>query len=580
MTRLRYHRRMDQLRGWSRAVAIAIGIATTGVATTAAADEPSPQQKQAYYAKPSVVRIIALVEAQWQVAGRDYPQFWGGTGSGFFLSADGYIATNAHVVEPIQAGEEKAREATRELLFQDLMNKHGDEIKGMSEAEREALGRTINLVGMKTSAKVVLPDGTQLDYKIKAYGAPVDKGEGKDVAIIKVDIENAPTLPIGDSDKVQVQDSVLAIGYPGAADLAGLLDDKSQLEASITDGAVAAMKRTTDGEQVIQITATIAGGNSGGPAVNGKGEVIGLVTFSATRASGFNFVVSSKTLKKFVKESGADTTISKTYTLWRSALDKFWASKFDGAIAEFEEVMTLFPPHSEAPRLVKQARALKKEGKGKSESGGSSSSTGIVIALFVFGGLAAVLAVVFIRKSKKTGGPQPAMAGPPGAPPPGFAPNPYPPRPNPYAAPSSAPPPGAPMMAGGGGVVAKTVAIQQPGQNQPIAATAFGSLAVGSLTCTRGLLAGQRFSLTPQGILIGRQPGMAQVVVNDHRASGKHVWIGYENGALVAIDQGTTNGTFVNDVRNGRISKAALRDGDVVIVAEPDVLSLQVKTTG
>jgi hypothetical protein len=166
----------------------------------------------------------------------------------------------------------------------------------------------------------------------------------------------------------------------------------------------------------------------------------------------------------------------------------------------------------------------------------------------------------------------------------------YPPPPGPTAPGSYPPPPsiaGAPhgppgFQAGGSGpqpgVVAKTIAISAgSGGHPPVAATAFGSFTVGTLTCTRGLLSGQRFSLTPQGLLIGRQPGLAQVVVNDSRASGKHVWIGYENGALVVVDQGTTNGTFVNDVRHGRISKAQLKDGDVVIVAEPDVLSLQVK---
>ncbi|MEO9158207.1 MAG: FHA domain-containing protein, partial [Kofleriaceae bacterium] len=57
----------------------------------------------------------------------------------------------------------------------------------------------------------------------------------------------------------------------------------------------------------------------------------------------------------------------------------------------------------------------------------------------------------------------------------------------------------------------------------------------------------------------------------------KHVWIGIENGKLVAIDQGTTNGTFVNDIGRGRITRAELRDGDVVIVSEPDCCSLQIK---
>jgi hypothetical protein len=127
--------------------------------------------------------------------------------------------------------------------------------------------------------------------------------------------------------------------------------------------------------------------------------------------------------------------------------------------------------------------------------------------------------------------------------------------------------------------IARTMAIQggPPQQAGGIAPTAFGSLSIGSLTCVRGQLNGQRFALTATGIIVGRQPGVAHVLVNDHRASGKHVWIGVEQGRLVAIDQGTTNGTYINDVARGRITRQELRDGDVVIVGEPDCLSLQIK---
>jgi pSer/pThr/pTyr-binding forkhead associated (FHA) protein len=159
---------------------------------------------------------------------------------------------------------------------------------------------------------------------------------------------------------------------------------------------------------------------------------------------------------------------------------------------------------------------------------------------------------------------------PPGMPPPGMPPQAH----------GMPPQHGGPMMVPGRAPVpvAKTVAIGQASSGQiPIAATAFGSMTVGILTCTRGRLQGQRFSLTSQGLLIGRQPGLAQIVIDDPRSSGKHVWIGYEQGQLVAIDQGTTNGTFVNDVRYGRISKAVLKDGDTVIVSEPDCLSLTLK---
>jgi S1-C subfamily serine protease len=571
-----------------RLLALAIGV-VLAAALPAAADEssgPSPSQKQALYAKPSVVRVVAIYEVVYGFNGKEAKQYIGGTGSGFFVSSDGYIATNAHVVQDIQEGEAAARRKTLTEIVQDL------EKQRFTRDQIETVLSRLTFIRAKATAEVVLPDGTKLPYTIKAYGAPVGEGDGRDVAIIKVETQNAPNLIIGDSEKMQVQDKVLAIGYPGAADLAGLLDSKSQLEASITDGAVSAKKRTTEGDPVLQVSVPITHGNSGGPAINDKGEVIGLTTFgSKNEVQGFNFLVASSTVLKFVKQAKADNSPSNTHKLWRKALDEYWDFDFDQAIVDFEEVMTLFPSHSEAPRLVKDARAGKKEGKSKkkeasadSGGGGGGTAAGIIIALLIGGALIGGVIVV-INKGKKSVQPtgpygQVPMQPPGMVPPPGMPPQPGMPQPGmPYGAPMPPQQGTGPMMIGGRvqQPVAKTVAIGQATPSVPIAATAFGSLAVGSLTCTRGLLNGQRFSLTPQGILIGRQPGLAQIVINDSRASGKHVWIGYENGVLVAVDQGTTNGTFVNDVRYGRISKAPLKDGDIVIVSEPDCLSLQLK---
>jgi S1-C subfamily serine protease len=548
------------------------GVAALLGPSPAAADEtgPTPAQKQAIYAKPSVVRVVAVWEGAFELGGRVFKEYAGGHGSGFFVSDDGFIATNAHVVREIHEGAEKAREKLAKQAVGKMIRAFESQLRTSGDPEgilRAAIagGRIVK------RAEVVLPDGTKLAYEIKAYGAPV--GEGKDVAIIKVDTKHAPNLVIGDSDKMAVQDPVIAIGYPGAADLEGLFDDKSQLEASITDGTVSAIKRTTDGEPVLQVTTPITHGNSGGPAINQKGEVIGLATFgNRDKVQGFNFLVASSTVKKFVKEAKAGTTPSETQVAWKKALEAQWSGDYDQAIVDYEEVMTLFPPHSEAPRMVKQARALKKEGKGKKkaaakdEGGGGGAIAGVIIAVLLVG---VIGAVVVVKKKKPPHGhlhPHPHGAFPPGPPPIG--------APGPHGS--------QPMMVGGRAgpaaqPVAKTVAIGQGGGHAPVAATAFGSFTIGSLTCTRGLLHGQRFSLTATGLLIGRQPGQAQIVVNDSRASGKHVWIGYENGALVAVDQGTTNGTFVNDVRLGRISKAPLKDGDTIIVAEPDCLSLTLK---
>jgi S1-C subfamily serine protease len=562
-------------------------------ARPARADEnPSLMQKAAIYAKASVVRVLGFWEVTFRIeAGKSHKEYVGGMGSGFFASSDGFVVTNAHVVEEIKLGERRAKEKALGQLFAKLAKQFPAEFGRMSETDKlELAQRLLATATVTQNNNVVLPDGTKLKYQVVAYGKP---GEGTDVAVIKTDAKDAPNLTVGDSDRVQIQDKVLAIGYPGAADMQGLLDDKSQLEASINDGAVSAMKRTPQGDPIIQITASITHGNSGGPCINEKGEVIGLSTFgSRGEVQGFNFIVASATVKRFMKEANVNNEPSPTIKKWRAALEEMWAGDLDQAIADFDEVLVLYPQHSEAGKTIKTARQLKKEGKGKPKNaaggpgGEGGGNAGIAIAVVL--GLIVVGGIVFVvLKGKKKGPvppgmphPQHAMPHPPGMPPPGMAhpqhamPHQPPPQPSPYA-----PPQPGPMMVGGRvgpPPVAKTVAIGQQ-QHAPVMATAFGSMTLASLTCTRGLLNGQRFALTPQGLLIGRQPGVAQIVVNDSRASGKHVWIGYENGTLVAIDQGTTNGTFINDVRHGRISKAPLKDGDTVIVGEPDCLSLTLK---
>jgi hypothetical protein len=407
------------------------------------------------------------------------------------------------------------------------------------------------LTSLKKLAFVVLPNGDKLQYDIKAYGAPV--GEGKDCSIIKVVANNAPTLPVGDSTKVQVQDHVTAIGYPGVADLTGLLDEKSQLEASITDGKISAIKRTQAGDQVLQITAPTSHGNSGGPALNDAGEVIGLVTFADAReVQGFNFLVSSQTLLEFVRTAGADNKPSSTNLMWREALELYWDRDYSDAIKKLEELLQMYPAHSEAANIIRLSREGQRDGKEKKASHGG------LVAGLLLGGLAiGGIAYFVLRKSGASPGPRPMHH-------------------------AQHPPQGQPnqMMGGLAGPpqIAKTMAIGgvSPGGGQ-VAPTAFGSLSIGNITCTRGLLMGQRFALTPTGIIVGRQPGVAHILVNDSRASGKHVWIGLENNRLVAIDQGTTNGTFLNDVKHGRISRVELKDGDIVIVAEPDCLSLTIK---
>jgi serine protease Do len=270
----------------ARALAIGVVLAVAGVAH---AEEPSPQQKIAITAKPSVVRVWGAYVAKYDLEGNIFQEAIGGSGTGFFITPDGYIATNAHVVADVQGGDEVAKKKLADMLFRDLERRFGAQLSKMSAEELRKLAGEIRLVEQRKLAYVVLPNGDKLDYEVKQYGAP---GTGRDCAIIKVQTSHAPTLPIGDSLQSQVEDRIVVIGYPGVADMKELLDEKSQLEASVTDGAISSLKKASTGEQILQISAPITHGNSGGPAIDQHGNVVGLATFgNEGEVQGFNFLV-------------------------------------------------------------------------------------------------------------------------------------------------------------------------------------------------------------------------------------------------------------------------------------------------
>lgn len=90
----------------------------------------------------------------------------------------------------------------------------------------------------------------------------------------------------------------------------------------------------------------------------------------------------------------------------------------------------------------------------------------------------------------------------------------------------------------------------------------------GMLTCTAGALEGQRWVVEEDGFYIGRDPALSKVVINDGRISKRHVRIVPRNGKVHAIDQSSTNGTFLGKAGGERITDVQLRRGDVIVLAD------------
>ncbi|MEE8436481.1 MAG: trypsin-like peptidase domain-containing protein, partial [bacterium] len=112
------------------------------------------------------------------------------------------------------------------------------------------------------------------EYQAELIGADPPS----DLAVLKIDAKNLPVAKLGNSDAIQVGETVIAIGNPFG------------LEQTVTQGIVSAKKRSqvglTDYEDFIQTDASINPGNSGGPLINLNGEIIGINTAIFSRSGG------------------------------------------------------------------------------------------------------------------------------------------------------------------------------------------------------------------------------------------------------------------------------------------------------
>lgn len=333
-------------------------------------------QRVGEYAKPSIVRVVSGVVLQWEyvspsngvylvdtevqnfLKSRNYTTNRASWGSGAIINSTGYIVTNAHVVE-LNYGKEKDNQIILEdgqFIVKSVYNKL---IKTYPDIPLNSLynyvSASLKMKSISKLLKVYLPDGSSpLDAEIKTYGAPI--GEGKDVAVLKVESKNLPSLSLSDSDKVELQSTIWVCGYPSAAD-SELLSNDSTYKSTINDGKISVKdKKSSQGAPILQINAAATTGNSGGPVVNEDGHIIGLLTFRSEQnenaTQGFNFVVPSNTVKEFIAQAGITNDESETTKLYKESLQLYWAGYYNEALLKFEAVKRLFPNHSEVNQYI------------------------------------------------------------------------------------------------------------------------------------------------------------------------------------------------------------------------------------
>ena len=201
---------------------------------------PQPQT-QAHTLQTIYQENIQSIVSIWGDAGTSYS-----FGTGVVLSADGYIITNTHVIE------------------------------GCSSVE------------------VVLQDDSSYEALLVGMDVPTD------LAVLKIDAQNLHPAVFGNSDELQVGDTVVAIGNPLGEELRG----------TMTDGIISAINRDVDVDGysmvLIQTTAALNSGNSGGALINEYGQVVGITNMKMSAyddtVEGLGFAIPTTTVKTVVDD--------------------------------------------------------------------------------------------------------------------------------------------------------------------------------------------------------------------------------------------------------------------------------------
>ncbi len=226
---------------------------TSNIVVSETSKAQNVYQAVAKKATPSVVGITTTSVSEDNMFA--IPQETHGVGTGIIVDSNGYILTNSHVVSD----------------------------------------------GDATNVNVLFSDGSDIDGKVMWYDPQMD------LAIVKVDKTGLTAADLGNSDDVEVGDISIAIGNPLGLDL----------QKSVTQGIISGLNRTISTSQssnmtgLIQTDASINSGNSGGPLLNEKGQVIGINTAKASQGEGLGFAIPINTAKTVIEKVVKDGSYEK-----------------------------------------------------------------------------------------------------------------------------------------------------------------------------------------------------------------------------------------------------------------------------
>ncbi len=322
-------------------------------------------------AAPAVVRILTTYQAQMrvQLCGQIYGLYTtelAVTGSGAFISGNGDIVTADHVVNTpigdLQAGalSQLSAQAAADLTAKCNQSADTSTVYTLFQQDPQRFAFTFappqSSVWLNTAYAGSYPHVSPLQIQQLPLTIEAESSYAfNDLAIVRANIQNTPMLSIGSSADVAPTDTLMELGFPGNADLAGAINIENAnnfLDPSINPVFVSAIKTNSDGAPLLQVSGNIEHGDSGGPVITINGNLVGIVSFAIAVTDPNNvgetrFLQASASIVPLLAAAHVSNTPDLLQTQWARAMNDFatavTAQQWNATSAEFHTLIQQYP---------------------------------------------------------------------------------------------------------------------------------------------------------------------------------------------------------------------------------------------
>ncbi|XVV08193.1 trypsin-like peptidase domain-containing protein [Actinoplanes sp. CA-131856] len=322
-----------------------------------------------------------------------------GACTGFVVNGTGYVVTAGHCTSPEDTRDYAIESAVDVLIEQDELAASFREV-----AIERATNGSARVTEHDSSAEPVPEVQVQVGGGIATWPRERDAKGGLDarvleslpfakgdVALLKLEPSTLPVAQLAADQQVQPGQEVLVIGYPF------LMAKGEKISLSNRSGEISSIDARGiqgPGNRFYEVSAKVTQGQSGGPAANLDGQVVGTASFEVVGET--NFIVAADVIRDLLAKHQVRNELGPIDVAYRAGLDDFYRGYYTDAVAKFDQVLAMMPAHYLASQKRKQAIDYRQRNGDQPKPAGAAAEPADRSRMVIIGGAAAALLIAAV----------------------------------------------------------------------------------------------------------------------------------------------------------------------------------------